>query len=80
MEARLAFLGHALIENRSGLIVDACLTKVSGHAERMAVLAMIEPHADRPRPITLGADRGHDPADFVNELRSMNGARMWRRA
>ena len=72
MEARLAFLGHALMENRSGLIVDACLTKVSGHAERVAALAMIEPHADRPRPITLGADRGYDAADFVNELRSMN--------
>ncbi|WP_442865012.1 IS5 family transposase [Bosea sp. NBC_00550] len=72
MAARLAFLGHALMENRSGLIVDACLTKVSGHAERVAALAMIEPYADRPRPITLGADRGYDAADFVNELRSMN--------
>lgn len=72
MEARLAFLGHALMENRSGLIVDACLTKVFGHAERVAALAMIEPHGDRPRPITLGADRGYDAADFVNELRSMN--------
>jgi hypothetical protein len=55
------------MENRSGLIVDACLTKVSGHAERVAALAMIEPHADRPRPITLGADRGYDASDFVNE-------------
>ncbi len=72
MEARLAFLGHALMENRSGLIVDACLTTVSGHAERVAALAMIEPYADRPRPITLGADRGYDASDFVNELRSMN--------
>jgi IS5 family transposase len=72
MEARLAFLGHALMENRSGLLVDACLTRASGHAERIAALAMIEPHADRPRPITLGADRGYDAEDFVNELRSMN--------
>lgn len=71
MEAKLAFLGHALIENRSGLLVDACLTKVSGHAERIAALAMIEPYADRPRPITLGAERGYDAEDFVNELRSM---------
>ncbi|MGQ7794667.1 IS5 family transposase [Faunimonas sp. B44] len=71
-EAKLAFLGHALMENRSGRLVDACLTKVCGHAERVAALAMIEPHADRPRPITLGADRGYHAADFVNELRSMN--------
>jgi hypothetical protein len=72
MEARLAFLGHTLMENRSGLPVDACLTKVSGHAERIAALAMIEPYADRPRPITLDADRGYDAEDVVNELRSMN--------
>lgn len=72
MEAKLAFLGHALMENRSGLLVDACLTRVSGHSERIAALAMIEAHADRPQPITLGADRGYDAEDFVNELRSMN--------
>ena len=33
---------------------------------------MIEPRADRPRPITLGADKAYDAEDFVNELRSMN--------
>jgi transposase len=36
MEARLCFLGHTLMENRSGLIVDACLTLADGHAERIA--------------------------------------------
>lgn len=72
MEARLAYLGHALMENRCGLLVGACVTRVSGHAERVAALAMIETHADRPRSITLGADKGYDAADFVNELRSMN--------
>jgi len=72
MEARLAFLGHALMENRSGLLVDACLTPATGHAERIAALAMIEPHADRPVAVTLGADKGYDAADFVNELRTMN--------
>ena len=35
---------------------------------------MIEPHADRPRRITLGADKGYDAEDFVNELRTMNVA------
>jgi len=72
MEAKLAFLGHALMENRSGLIIDACLTPASGHGERIAALAMIEPRADRPTAITLGADKGYDAADFVNELRAMN--------
>ena len=61
-----------LMENRNGLVVDACLTEANGHAERIAALHMIEPRADRPRPITLGADKGYDAEDFVNELRSMN--------
>lgn len=72
MEAKLCFLGHGLMENRSGLIVDTRLTLVSGHAERLAALEMIEPLADRPRPVTLGADRGYDAASFVEELRTLN--------
>src|SRR5690554_2167413 len=70
-EARLCFMGHGLMENRHGLLVDACLTQADGHAERVAALHMIEPYADRPRAITLGADKGYDAQDFVNELRSM---------
>ena len=72
MEAKLAFLGHALMENRCGLVVDACLTQANGRAERLAALAMIEKRADRPSAITLGADKGYDTSDFVSELRSMN--------
>ena len=72
VEAKLAFLGHALMENRNDLLVDACLTQAGGHAERLATLAMIEKRADRPVAVTLGADKGYDAADFVNELRSMN--------
>jgi len=71
-EAKLCFIGHGLMENRSGLLVNACLTEASGHAERVAALHMIEPHADRPRAITLGGDKNFDVEDFVNELRSMN--------
>ena len=72
MEARLCYIGHGLMENRSGLIVDTRLTLVSGHAERLAALDMIEPLADRAGAITLGADRGYDTADFVEELRERN--------
>jgi len=72
MEAKLCFIGHGLMENRSGLIVDARLTRVSGHAERLAALDMIEGVADRPRAVTLGADKGYDAADFVEELRTLN--------
>jgi transposase len=70
-EAKLCFMGHGLMENRHGLLVDACLTLADGHAERVAALHMIEPLADRPRRITLGADKAYDTEDFVNELRSM---------
>ena len=72
MEAKLCFIGHALMENRHGLFVDTRLTRVSGHAERLAALEMIEPRADRPEAITLGGDKGFDAADFVMELRDIN--------
>ena len=62
-------MGHALMENRNGLIVDAVTTRASGHAERLAAIALVEPRADRPKPITLGADKAYDTADFVMELR-----------
>jgi IS5 family transposase len=70
-ETKLCFMGHGLMENRHGLLVDACLTEAGGHAERIAALHMIEPRADRPQAITLGADKAYDTKDFVNELRSM---------
>lgn len=70
-EAKLCFMGHGLMENRSGLLVDACLTPANGHAERVAALLMIERHGDRAHRITLGADKAYDTRDFVNELRSM---------
>src|SRR4051812_493993 len=70
-EAKLCFLGHALMENRSGLVVDACLTRADGHAERTAALALIEPYADRSRAITLGADKAYDTQDFVHNRRAM---------
>jgi len=70
-EAKLCFIAHGLMENRSGLLVDACLTQADGHAERVAALAMIEPRAERACCITLGADKAYDAEAFVNELRSM---------
>lgn len=56
-EAKLCFMGHGLMENRNGLIADACLTPADGHAERVAALAMIEPLADRSGRITFAADK-----------------------
>src|SRR5262249_48457459 len=69
-EARLCFIGPPLRENRNGLIVGAMTTTASGHAERRAALTLIEPHAATPQPVTLGADKGYDSADFVMALRA----------
>src|SRR3954468_12087502 len=71
-EAKLSFMGHALMENRNGLIVGAVATRASGHAERLAALHLVEPHADRPQKVTLAGDKGFDTQDFVAELREIN--------
>ena len=68
--AILCFMGHTLMENRSGLIVQADLTQADGHAERRAALEMIHRHAPgSTRRLTLGTDKGYDSADFVDDLR-----------
>ncbi len=62
--AILAYQGHVLMENRSGLVVGAVVTHASGYGERMAALAMLDtlPGAGSK---TLGADKGYDMRDFV---------------
>jgi len=68
--AQLAYGGHVLMENRSGLIVDARVTPADGYGERDAALMMIQ-HQPGGR-ITLGADKGYDYPGFVTELRHMD--------
>lgn len=71
-DAKLCFMGHALMENRNGLIVNAELTRTDGYAERAAALTMVERHAPgSTRRLTLGADKGYDTSDFVDDLRAM---------
>ena len=68
--AMLCFMGHALMENRSGLIVQGDLTQADGHAERRAALDMIHRHSPgSTRQLTLGANKGFDAAEFVADLR-----------
>lgn len=70
--AVLCFMGHSLMENRSGLIVQADLTQADGHAERRAAIDMLHRHSPgSTRRLTLAADRGYDSTDFVAELRQM---------
>ncbi len=64
-EALPYYMGHALMENRNGLVVDQRLTHATGKAEREAALEMLaaQPGAT---PKTVGADKGYDTADFWN--------------
>ena len=73
-ESKLCYMGHALMENRHGLVVRGGVTQASGTAERGAGLDLIDKH--RPvegrggkRRITLAGDKGFDVADFVEQLR-----------
>jgi transposase len=70
-EAKLCHMGHLLMENRHGLIVDALVTQASGTAERAAAEAMLGRQTGRHRA-TLGADKAYDVADFVADLRALN--------
>lgn len=69
-EAKLCFSGNALMENRSGLLVDFRIEAATGTAERDAALSMLEALGGEHR-ITLGADRGYDTKDFVDACRDL---------
>ncbi len=69
-ESKLAYLGHALVENRNGLIAAAMVTQADGYAEREAALLMLqEKQKGRSRRITVGADKAYDAKDFVTAAR-----------
>ena len=72
--AKMSYMGHALMENRHGLIVDVELTQADGHAERQAAVTMLT-RRRRQRGAgsrwTLGADKGYDSSDFVAGLRAI---------
>jgi transposase len=67
--AKLCYIGHALMENRHGLVVGGVASLATGTAEREEALALVDGHP-RKRRITLGADKAYDVADFVAALRS----------
>jgi transposase len=69
-EARLAYLGHALMENRNGLVVDTRVTLATGRAEREAAVEMLE-EIPGSQPVTVAADKGYDTKDFVASARGL---------
>jgi transposase len=69
-EAKLVFLGHALMENRHGLLVDFQVTEATGTAERDIVPTLLEQAKERHfRPTTLGGDKNYDTRGCVADIR-----------
>ena len=68
-ESKLSYLGHVLMENRNGLVVDTRLTRATGTAERDAALEMAARIPGGTRRVTLGGDKNYDTRDFVSKLR-----------
>src|SRR6266481_5996050 len=70
-EAKLGYLGHVLMENRNGLLVQTFLTEANGRAERDAAMLMAEAIPGGKR-VTLAGDKNYDTQELVRELRGMN--------
>ena len=69
-EAKLGYLGHVLMENRNGLLVQTFVTEANGRAEWEAAMLMAEAIPGGKR-VTLGGDKNYDTQEFVGELRAM---------
>jgi transposase len=68
-ESKLSYLGHVLMENRNGMVVDTRLTRATGTAERDAALLMTADIPGGTRRVTLGGDKNYDTKDFVAKLK-----------
>jgi transposase len=66
-EAKLSYAGHALLDNRHGLVANVCVTAATGTAERDAALLLL---ASAPHARTVGGDKGFDVASFVAGVRA----------
>jgi transposase len=70
-ETKLCYMGHVLMENRNGLVVDGRLTLATGTAEREAAVDMVHALPSGGR-VTVGADKAYDTAGFVEALRDLD--------
>lgn len=69
-ETKLCYLGHALKENRHGLLVGTYVAQATGTAEREAAPAVVAAIPGQHR-LTLGAEKNYDTRDFARELREL---------
>jgi transposase len=68
-EAKLAYLGHVLLDNRHGLVSNVCVTMATGTAEREAATILLQTSAAPGS--TVGGDKGFDVASFVADVRDL---------
>ena len=68
-EAKLAYLGHVLLDHRHGLVANVCATHATGTAERDAAVMLLD--ASAPPGSTVAADKGYDVASFVATVRGL---------
>lgn len=69
--AQMCYLGHALMENRNGLVVDSRVTHAAGKAEEQAAESMASA-IKGTRRITIAGDKGYDSDELLGKLRAMN--------
>ena len=67
-EAKLAYLGHVVLDNRFGLVANVCATAATGTAEREAALLLLETLGLGG---TVGGDKNFDVASFVESAREL---------
>jgi len=67
-EAKLAYAGHVLLDNRHGLVANVCVTAATGTAERETALLLL---AQAANAVTVGGDKGFDVPSFVAGVRAL---------
>lgn len=68
-EAKLSISAHALMENRNGVLVDLRVAEANGTAERTQALLMLVENSTNSSQIAVGADKGYDAREFVEQCR-----------
>lgn len=72
-QAKLSYMGNAMMEHRHGIAVDGDLRIAENNAERNGCLEMLRRKQEgRSRGITVGGDKWFDEAKFIRECRGLN--------
>lgn len=66
--SQMCYLGHVLMENRNGLVVDTRITHATGTAEVEAAIAMATKIPGHGR-VTIGMDKAYDTGPLVEAMR-----------